>query len=893
MVGGARSWPLTGRLDELERLAELADDPACAGVVIVGAAGVGKTRLVEDALDRAERAGERVARAVGHEAARDIPLGALTHLLPADAVARVGIGGDERTALFHAARAELAPDADGRRRILFVDDIDLLDDTSVALLVPLVVGRDVFLVGTVRSGRTPSARLARLQRDGHIARIDLEPLGADDLSALLHRALDAPCSAAALAELERLSGGNLQILTELVRGARERGSLELREGVWDLAGPITTTTVLEELVAEHLADVGEDGRHVLEVLAVCERLGLADLDGLAAPGVLESLEADGLVDVVTSDRRTAARLAHPLYGEVLAASLPPLRRRAVERALADLLDGHGCRRRGDESRVVLWRLAGGEDVDAARRMRAARLALVAHDAELAERVAVPEPPASADDELRAERLQILAEAAALTGRHDEVERQLAATHRLDLDDAIRARIATRLAEHRFFAASDLDGAVAAVQDALVQVSHPSAEAALDAERALLLANAGRPAAALEIIDGLPAELEPRTAVDVAAARSSSLVAVGRLGDGAAAAREAAELQSRLPGWLARKGSARHVVNEAHAFGYGDRHTEALAILEPAIERAREAGAMGALVWFEMAASEVYRDMGDGLRSLRFAESVVAAAPGAGQHAVLVWAYVGIAQGHLLLGECDPATAAIDAATDVGVSPVATSHTTLERARAWLDACRGDLAGARARLAPIADMSRRDGIATFESAVRHDIARFGDPASVVGRLTELGEQIDADVYTAFAAHARALAEGDADALGDVVDAFVAAECFGQAAEASAERAELLARAGDRRAAALAEQRTATIVSRIGRIATPPLARATGVEPLTAREREVALLAAGGAASKEIADRLHLSARTVDTHLARVYRKLGISGRTELQPALRGDARPPTT
>ena len=60
--------------------------------------------------------------------------------------------------------------------------------------------------------------------------------------------------------------------------------------------------------------------------------------------------------------------------------------------------------------------------------------------------------------------------------------------------------------------------------------------------------------------------------------------------------------------------------------------------------------------------------------------------------------------------------------------------------------------------------------------------------------------------------------------------------------------------------------------------PPPAPAT-VE-LTVREREVMSLAALGYSSKFIADRLHISARTVETHLARVFTKLGVTNRDEL-------------
>ena len=58
----------------------------------------------------------------------------------------------------------------------------------------------------------------------------------------------------------------------------------------------------------------------------------------------------------------------------------------------------------------------------------------------------------------------------------------------------------------------------------------------------------------------------------------------------------------------------------------------------------------------------------------------------------------------------------------------------------------------------------------------------------------------------------------------------------------------------------------------------------VDPLTRRERDIATLAVGGASSKEIAERLYLSVRTVNNHLQSAYSKLGIAGRRELATAL---------
>jgi RNA polymerase sigma factor (sigma-70 family) len=57
-----------------------------------------------------------------------------------------------------------------------------------------------------------------------------------------------------------------------------------------------------------------------------------------------------------------------------------------------------------------------------------------------------------------------------------------------------------------------------------------------------------------------------------------------------------------------------------------------------------------------------------------------------------------------------------------------------------------------------------------------------------------------------------------------------------------------------------------------------------EELTPREREIALLAAAEMSSRQIADRLVVSVRTVDNHLQRAYRKLGITRREELSRVL---------
>lgn len=59
-------------------------------------------------------------------------------------------------------------------------------------------------------------------------------------------------------------------------------------------------------------------------------------------------------------------------------------------------------------------------------------------------------------------------------------------------------------------------------------------------------------------------------------------------------------------------------------------------------------------------------------------------------------------------------------------------------------------------------------------------------------------------------------------------------------------------------------------------------------LTQREYEIAVLAGNGDASKQIAENLAISERTVKSHLSGIYRKLGITGRLELALILAGNA-----
>ena len=873
-------WPLTGRREQLELLGSLYVDGAAGGAVITGPPGVGKTRLAEEVLRLAGTAGRPCARAVGHPATQPIPLGALAHLLPPDLVPGIGVGEEERVTLFHAARAGLAERAQGQRLVLAVDDVDQLDQTSLALLLPLVVERIVFLVATLRTGRETPAAIATLLKDGHLERLELGPLDDEQISVLIHRVLDGPLDAHGLSRLTVLSGGNLQMLSELVHGALARHALVQDGTVWHL-GELPTTTGLQDLVAEHLAGTDHDGRRLLEVLAIAGRTGLVDLEVWFDRRLLERLEEGGLVSVTTSGRRTEVALAHPLYGEVLRSQLPVLRTRAVQRELADRLEAHGMRRREDLVRLALWRLDGGGKVDTELLLPAARLALAGRDTELAVRFADAAFAAGAPGEAALVRV----EAHAMAGRSAAVESAVDSVwDRPELTDAQRAHLTRKLADVRLSAKRDADGALDANARGLRRVSDPVERASLLAHKASMLATSARPLAALAAAAEVPVLTEARVRIELAAARSNALLALGRSSEAVQEARAGRAAQSELPAWLARRGLAQHLVSEAHALAYVGYYREAAALMEPAAERARQSGATGALIWFEIVLGEIERDRGRGLSSERHFSAAVSLAERAGQGATLVWALIGLVQAHLLRGEDDAAEEALRRADTVGQSPVGTSPATRERAIAWLEASRGDLAAARRRLGPVADRMAHDGVLVFEAALRHDLVRFGEPAAAADRLQELTGLVEGPLVRAMADHAVGAARGDADVLRSSLDQFEAIGSLVLAAETAADLADVLRRGGDARRAAAATQRMARLAEQAEDARTQPLRRGTGAEPLTSREREVALLAASGMATKDIAARLVLSPRTVDTHLDRIYRKLGVAGRAELADAL---------
>jgi DNA-binding CsgD family transcriptional regulator len=165
-------------------------------------------------------------------------------------------------------------------------------------------------------------------------------------------------------------------------------------------------------------------------------------------------------------------------------------------------------------------------------------------------------------------------------------------------------------------------------------------------------------------------------------------------------------------------------------------------------------------------------------------------------------------------------------------------------------------------------------------------RIGHPAPAAVRLDELAGLVEGELIAAFARHAAGLVRSSPVDIEAAALAFSSVGAALYAAEAELAAARLFQDERLLRRAAACTRRAEVMLGRCEEAQTPGVRRANDLPLLTRREREIAGLAAAGTSSREIADRLFLSVRTVDNHLQRVYGKLGVGSRAELTEALLG-------
>jgi DNA-binding CsgD family transcriptional regulator len=845
-------WSFVGREPELDQVAWALSSGL--GVVLVGDAGVGKTRLLAEAIERSEVAGQRVLMVRATRSSFVVPLGAFAPLLP--------VGG-EAASLSRAREAIL-----GRSpAVLAIDDAHALDDASAALVHQLARQDGLRVLATLRRGEDVPDAIVGLWKDGACERLDVEPLTRSALDRLVVGALRGPVDGQFLHLLWSRTLGNALFARELVTAAVESGALATRSGLWTLTGPFTAPTRLRELVAGRLQGLRSGERTALDLLALAEPLPFDVLLDLVGGPALERLEARGLL-VLDEPAHADARLGHPLFADVLIDALGPIRRR---RMLRDLVDAVSTRPlpvdAGD--RLVRWRIDAGLEVSAGELLTAARrYALV--DSALAESLARRAMVAEGGDDEPAAILT-LAEILTVSGRPEEAASLLGKLPSGSSRDHLRREV--DLALVLGFGLNRSRDAAERLERLLDGIDERD-RGYVAGQIPLMWLLAGEIDRARRAVEGVIAD-ERFSEADRLSAELVLIPVLNLVGKPASALERATEVHPRLVGHPAINeymvGQLETAVPTGHRYvGDLDRAEE---VARAVYERVTEQGAGMLRGLYALRLGQILLWRGALVQAEQhFLEAVTALGGDAMTRASAVdhVRYTRALMGRLDLPSPLPPSALY-----------AVEHDYLS---SGVEAAAGDLSYARTLALGASRRAIDTGHISYAVFALYEAARHGAAPEAAELLTGLPD-CEGRLLPTLVAAVNALAERDGERLEAIGARLEGLGCLLHAAELTAAAAVEAASRGWVVVATRRRTRAQQLLERCAG-ATTELLRTSGGEGLTTREREVAGFAARGFTDSEIAARLSVSRRTVETHLYRVYAKLGVSGRRELAPLLSG-------
>ncbi|MCX5000573.1 LuxR C-terminal-related transcriptional regulator [Streptomyces longwoodensis] len=868
-------WPLIARDGELTAAVTALTERSTKALILAGPAGTGKTRLAEECLALAERRGFPVRQASASAAAKAVPLGALAHLLPP------GMDLSDPVRGFAAAAASLR--SGGSRWILMVDDLHLIDATSLVLLRQLMDAGIVKVLGTLRTGEPLCDTLRSLLRGDSAHRMDIEAFDLTGTERVLRGVLGAPVGRRTAQDLFDASGGNPLYLREIVLGALRTGTLRKQGELWELAdGRLPTTRRLAEVIAARLAPLEEDERGVLSRIAVCGPQSVSELCRNVPPSVIDRLESAALIEVAEERQRVTVRLAHPLYGEALREALPDVERNALMAEEADRIERHGARRRDDALRIASYRLAATGTADPQLLLDAACLASHSNDHPRVLTLLKALP-----DDRRSVGAQVLmGDALFQMGHWSAAEDMLsAACAAARGDEEVLAVAMTRV--ENLLGRAPLSAALEANAAALSAVTSPVGRYTLTVNEGYILISKGNVTEGLRRLEILEDDVQRAQYVTPwlrgVLTKALGLSLAGRTELSAAWARRGYDAYVGLTQEVLAPDPAAQKLPLVLALCEGGLMARAAHEGAEAYDQLSESSSV-ARMWMSVLLGRTQWLAGHVVSARHWYAEAIALARRVDNAIVLRPALSGLAACAAVQGDITAAESALEACDALPGTAGFLSEGELRAGRAWLEAARGNLTGARELLADGAASARATGHVTAESLLLTDIARLGAPHDVAQRLTELAGEGDGALLPVRAELAVALAASDAEALGTVA---LRCEELGAdllAAEAYSAGAQVSRRVGLPRAATFAENRAASCLTRCGDVRTPLSARSTAPKPLSEREREIAAAAMSGASSSAIAAALHVSVRTVNNHLHRVYTKLGVSDRRSLAQVL---------
>jgi len=859
------SWPLTGRSDEMRAIEAAIVDPDVSGIVVCGAAGVGKSRVAREALSAAVLRGCEGRWAVGTSSARTLPLGAFT--------AWEQSGVTDTVQLVRGVIESLTAAPAGTTVVVGVDDVHLLDDLSTFVVQQIVQRGAAKLVLTARDGEPIPAAVQEIWRGGQFDRLDLQPLSLDGATTLLSATLGGSVDPDAAARLWTLTRGNALYLRNIVEQEVADGRLEMADGYWQWIGDPIVAPGLVELIESRIGDLPAPVADVIDALAVGEPIGLAALTRITDPASVEEADTRGLVMLEPAVGGVEVRVAHPLYGEVRRKRAAPTRLRRLRGLVATELAKSDDR---DDGLNVVRRAALSLDSDLAPDadllVSAAHGAVWLADLPLADRLAQAAIDAGAGPEANFVR----AHALSWLSRGEEAEALLAEIGTGQLTDVDRARFAFVRASNMLWVLADPARAKELIDDAS-HITSSQARSYIDAFLTVYWFAVDQPGLATQAsehlaLDDLPAVVDAEiawalAAISADAGRTTEAVAIADAGY-TVATRSFDAPQMRFN------------IADAHvsALLLAGRVTEAVEVAERVRQQAADlpgaAHLLGAAV-----AGRAALGAGDLDTACSMLEQAAVALSAAG-HAI-GWGYryhFPLSTALAIRGSTDEAAAAL-AALDELRRPFRSLDYERSLARAWLAAGQGAVSEGITILLAAAERAGASGQFAAEVSCLQTATQFGD-ASGAPRLRELEAIVEGPRVGLAARFSEALRDGDAAELAAVSEDFERMGDLVAAVDAVAHAATEYRRQDLRGSALACSTRADVLAQQCGGAGTPALRQASELLPLTDREREIVMLIADGLSSRAVAERLSLSVRTVESHIYRAMSKTGTTSRDEL-------------
>jgi DNA-binding CsgD family transcriptional regulator len=836
-------------------------------VLVGGAPGVGRTAFLDALVDAIGR--DRTVHLVrGNADLGTVPLGAL-----APVMAALPVEGDDSTIVeFH--RAISRPGV-----VLVVDDAELLDPASLGVLEQVArAGAASLLVACASKAVTDGsgAIASGLTRHATIT-IDLPALGQTDATAIVKDRLGPSIGAAAAEEMVRLASGSTRTLSELIEASLGACDLGDDMGGWREHWPYVSEGLIASLPANPLtaAPLVLD---VLTVLAVAGELPVeqAGTSGVSKAGAQQA-ETAGFVTTRSRDGRIWVELAHPLYRPVLLATVSELTRAGFSAAGVDMLDGYPDHR----VRRALLQLAAGYPV-------APQLLIDLAHRELSERryttaITLGEHAvgsAGEDAALRAAGEYVDAQALSQIGRAREASEHFAAAWAAvnsvgaEADREFIAALAQAEGNHLAFRELRPDVAVSRVESVLHRLDdRDRALVESDLAKWRLMSGHGIPLGVEQLALRGPVETPGDLNLLIMTATLQTMGGNLTLA-GEAVNRGLAEcdrFRETLP-------NARDLLelSEVLVLSFTSRFTEARTAARRNLARAEKSNPSARGIWkFVLAIIELHggsparawKLITDGRRDLVWRD-IAGLLPTADALSAAVAARTGrfaIARSWL-----DQLTAA-----EV-VDPKVELYASL--ARAWVSAASGRPGFAIRSMGPALHKAVDGGHLYLAALVAYEAVRI-EP--VVGATVMLPHLLAArHAFPLAESHARAVI-ARYDVL-PIAKELAEAGLLGPAIDAARWAADHSN--GDLARASLAHRLADSWTVRAGVAMSNRRAQQPRVTPLTDREWQLACGAAAHRTSAELASEFGISVRTVDNHLARIYKKLGITGRRELSAEL---------